>query len=59
MGYSSEIDISNQSNGSRGTTSRGAKRKAPMNDLIESGMERMSIGIRELTDVMKDGNYYY
>ena len=59
MGYGPEFGVSSQSNGSCGTTSKGAKRKAPVNDLIESEMERMNMSIRELTNVMRDGNHYY
>ena len=45
MGDSPDIGGSNQLTRSRGTSSRGAKRKAPMHDLVEAEMERMSMDI--------------
>ncbi|KAL4288377.1 hypothetical protein AHAS_Ahas19G0280100 [Arachis hypogaea] len=53
-GYSPEINLSNQSTGSQGTSSRVTKRKTTMSDKLESEMERMSQGIQTLTETMKD-----
>ena len=44
MGYSPEIGASNQSNGFHGISSRGAKRKSPLNDLIETDLEKDEYG---------------
>ena len=51
--FSPEYGHSNQSQGT--SSSRGSKRKATMIDVVESGYEKMSIGISNLTEVMRDG----
>lgn len=48
--YSPAYGQSHQSNGT--SASRGTKRKAPMNDLVEAQLERMTSGIGLMADAM-------
>ena len=56
-GFSPSYGTSNHSHGT--SSSKGSKRKAPMADILQTEVEKMTMGIKELTDVLREGNYYY
>ncbi|XP_015934925.1 uncharacterized protein LOC107461010 [Arachis duranensis] len=39
------------------STSRGTKRKSPMNDFLEAQYEKVALGITTMTDAVKEGSY--
>ncbi|XLS54740.1 hypothetical protein HN51_004495, partial [Arachis hypogaea] len=39
------------------STSRGTKRKSPINDFLEAQYEKVALGITTMADAVKDGSY--
>ncbi|RYR03960.1 hypothetical protein Ahy_B06g083423 [Arachis hypogaea] len=39
------------------STSRGTKRKSPMNDFLEARYEKVALGITTMADAVKEGSY--
>ena len=40
-------------------SSKGFKCKAPIANILQTEVEKMTIGIKDLINVLREGNYYY